>query len=72
MHSEVCRAYGDDPLGLWGETDPDELLACWLRIAENREKWHHHGQHYADVVRSLSWRQSMRKLLTLVESIPDK
>ena len=37
--SEVLKAYGGDPLGLWGETDPDELLQWWLRIAADREKW---------------------------------
>ena len=72
VHPEVCAAYGDDPLGLWGETDPDELLAWWLRIAENREQWHSDGRHHADAVRDLSWRNSMRKLLSYVESIPGK
>ena len=35
----VHRVYGGDPLGLWGETDPEELLCWWLRIAANREQW---------------------------------
>ena len=32
----VHRAYGN-VVGLWGETDPEELLDWWLRIAANRE-----------------------------------
>ena len=68
----VHRAYGDDPLGLWGETDPEELLTWWLRIAANRQEWRRNGRQHADAVRSLSWRESMRKLLSLVEQIPDK
>jgi hypothetical protein len=69
---EIHRAYGDDPLGLWGETDPEELLTWWLRIAANRDEWRRNGQQHADAVRSLSWRESMRKLLSLVEQIPEK
>ena len=66
----VQRAYGDDPLGLWGETDPGELLEWWLRIAANRDEWRSHGRQYAEAVKSLSWRESMRKLLSVVETIP--
>ena len=70
VDSRVHRAYGGDPLGLWGETDPEELLNWWLRIAANREEWRCHGRRYADAVKSLSWRESMRKLLHLVEELP--
>ncbi len=66
----ALKAYGGDPLGLWGETDPDELLQCWLKIASERETWRSHGREHAAAVRSLSWRESMRKLLTLVEELP--
>ena len=27
VNADVCRSYGDDPLGLWGETDP---TSCFL------------------------------------------
>ena len=64
----VSSAYGDDPLGLWGETDTDELVEWWLQIAENREKWSCIGREHAYAMRSLSWRESMRKLLKLVDS----
>ena len=57
-------------LGLWGETDPDELLQWWLRIAAEREEWRCMGRKHASAVRSLSWRESMRKLLLLVEELP--
>ena len=67
----VQRAYGDDPLGLWGETDSGELLEWWMRIAANRDEWRIHGCQYAEAVKSLSWRESMRKLLSVVETIPD-
>ena len=63
------RAYGGDPLGLWGETDPEELLYWWLRIAANREKWRRIGRQHAHAVKSLSWRESMRKLLLHVEEL---
>ena len=68
----VHRAYGDDPLGLWGETDPEELLGLWLQIAANREEWNRLGRQCADAVKCLSWRESMFKLLSLVEMIPEK
>ena len=66
--SEVHR-HGGDPLGLWGETDPEELLDWWLRIAANREEWRCNGRQHAEAVKSLSWRESMRKLLHLVEEL---
>ena len=66
----IHRSYGGDPLGLWGETDPEELLCWWLRIAANREEWRCNGLKHADAVKSLSWRESMSKLLTLVEELP--
>ena len=62
----ILRAYGDDQLGLWGETDPEELLDFWLQIAANREEWNRLGREHADALKSLSWRKSMQKLLSLV------
>ena len=70
VHPRVHRVYGGDPLGLWGETDPEELLCWWLRIAANREQWRADGRRHADAVKSLSWRESMRKLLSLVDELP--
>ena len=61
--NEVLNAYGGDPLGLWGETDPEELLQCWLQIAADRESFYRLGRDSANAVRSLSWRESMRKLV---------
>ena len=68
--SDVLNAYGGDPLGLWGETDPDELLQWWLRIAADRENWSRLGREHAGEVRSLSWRESMRRLLLLLAELP--
>ena len=70
VSSDALKAYGGDPLGLWGETDPDELLQWWLRIAAERKTWCSIGRKHASAVRSLSWRESMRKLLMLVEELP--
>ena len=67
---DALKAYGGDPLGLWGETDPDELLQWWLRIAAERKTWSSIGRKHASAVSSLSWRESMRKLLMLVEELP--
>ena len=69
VDSAVHRAYGDDSLGLWGETNPEELLDWWLRIAAERERWCSVGREHAGAVRSLSWRESMRRLLLLVEEL---
>lgn len=59
--------YGGDPLGYWGETDPDELLHWWLRIAADRESWRRQAREQAAAVRSLSWRASMERLLGLLK-----
>ena len=67
---EALKLYGEDPLGLWGETDPEELLQWWLRIAAEREAWRRIGREHAGAVRSLSWRESMRRLLRLLEELP--
>ena len=67
---DALKAYGGDPLGVWGETDPDELLQWWLRIAGERETWRRLGREHAGAVRSLSWRESMRRLLLLLEELP--
>ena len=57
-------------LGFGGETDPDEIVDHWLRIAANRDEWLQLGRLYADSVKSLSWRESMRKLLSVVDMLP--
>ena len=67
---DVLKAYGGDPMGLWGETDPDELLQWWLKIAAERETWYRLGRNHSSAVRSLSWRESMRRLLLLLEELP--
>ena len=66
---DALKAYGGDPLGLWGETDPDELLQWWLRIAPNaRPGAVLAGSMPVRRVLELAW--SMRRLLLLLEEPP--
>ena len=60
--------YGGDPLGLWGETRPEELLEWWLRLAAETPIWRQRGQQGARAMESMSWRRSMAQLLQLLES----
>jgi len=59
--------YGGDPLGLWGETSPQELLDWWLRIAAEPQPWRQRGQQGAQAMEAMSWRRSMAQLLALLE-----
>ena len=65
--ASITNGYGGDPLGLWGETDPDELLEGWLRIAAERQHWRRIGQKHATAMQAMSWTHSMRRLLDLLE-----
>ena len=67
---DALKPYGGDPLGVWGETDPDEVLHWWLKIAVDREKWARIGREQSLSVPSLSWRKSMRQLLSLLKDLP--
>ena len=60
------RTYGGDPAGVWGETDPEEILRWWLRIAAERQRWRRCGQEHAGAMRAMSWRVSMQRLLALL------
>ena len=60
--------YGGDPLGLWGETRPEELLEWWLRLAGETPIWRQRGQQGARAMEAMSWRRSMAQLLQLLES----
>ena len=64
------KYYGEDALGLWGETDPEELLQWWLKIAADRQAWQQIGRENASAIKALSWRESMKRLLSLVNEIP--
>ncbi len=64
---EITLPYGGDPEGLWGETDPQELLECWLRIAAERAHWKEVGRNSADPMKRMSWQQSMESLFSVLE-----
>jgi glycosyltransferase involved in cell wall biosynthesis len=63
----ITHGYGGDPEGLWGETDPTELLDGWLRIAAEREHWRQRGQQHAAAMQTMSWGRSMHQLVELLE-----
>ena len=60
--------YGGDPLGVWGETTPQELLEWWLRLAAEPQPWRQRGQQGARAMEAMSWRRSMAQLLALLEA----
>ncbi|MBM5784437.1 MAG: glycosyltransferase family 4 protein [Cyanobacteria bacterium K_DeepCast_35m_m1_288] len=62
----LTQGYGGDPRGLWGETDPAELLEGWLRIAAERTYWRALGQRAAVAMQTMGWNRSMERLLALI------
>ena len=60
--------YGGDPLGVWGETTPEELLDWWLRLAAEPQPWRQRGLQGAQAMEAMSWRRSMAQLLALLEA----
>ena len=65
--ASMVAPYGGDPLGLWGETDPQELLQVWLRLAADKPHWRAQGQQGAAAMDALSWRRSMDQLMGLLQ-----
>ena len=63
----ITHGYGGDPEGVWGETDPEELLEGWLQIAAERQRWRQLGQREAQGMQAMSWAHSMRQLIQLLE-----
>jgi glycosyltransferase involved in cell wall biosynthesis len=63
----ITQGYGGDPEGVWGETDPQELLEGWLRIAAERQRWRQRGQREAQGMQAMSWAHSMQQLIQLLE-----
>jgi len=59
----ITRGYGGDAGGLWGETDPEELVAVLLELQRNQGFWHERGQAGAAQMERFSWRRSMQELL---------
>jgi glycosyltransferase involved in cell wall biosynthesis len=67
VNKDICRPYGGDPLGLWGETDPLEVAASWRAIAADRAQWSSRGIAGALKFKSFSWAASMAKLIKILE-----
>jgi glycosyltransferase involved in cell wall biosynthesis len=63
---EITTGYGGDAGGLWGETDPEELVEWWLRLWKEKQTWRHHGQQGAGVMATMNWQTSMEKLIQLL------
>ncbi|MEB3234848.1 MAG: glycosyltransferase family 4 protein [Cyanobacteriota bacterium] len=63
----LVAPYGGDPLGLWGETEPQELLDCWLRLAADKQRWRAQASHDAVAMERMSWRVSMARLMQLLQ-----
>ena len=63
---EITTAYGGDAGGLWGETDPEELVEWWLRLWKEKQTWRHHGQQGAGAMATMNWQTSMEKLIQLL------
>jgi glycosyltransferase involved in cell wall biosynthesis len=59
----ITAGYGGDAGGLWGETDPEELLETLLRIRAKPQHWRQRGQQGAGRLQPFSWTHSMEQLL---------
>jgi glycosyltransferase involved in cell wall biosynthesis len=65
----LIQPYGGDPDGIWGETDPAELLECWQRLAVEKASWRQRGAAAATGIMGMSWRRSMAQLLGLIDPL---
>jgi len=61
--AEITGGYGGDPVGLWGETDPDDLVDQWMRIKADPQTWQKRGQIGAKAMKAFSWQRSMERLV---------
>ena len=68
VQHNVTIPYGGDPAGLWGETNPEELVDWWIRIAKERTKWRLLGQKSAKAMEQMSWLNSMHKLISILNN----
>ena len=60
--------YGGDEGDLWGETDPDLLVEHWLAMMADKEGWVERGQRGAQKMASMSWSNSMEKLIAVLQT----
>jgi len=63
VNGDYLKGYGGDPVGDWGETDPEVVAEQLVAIATHREGWRQRGQQGAATMPDLSWRRSMTQLL---------
>ena len=64
----ITVGYGGDHGGLWGETDPTELVEAWLRLWKDNAEWREHAYRESQRMVTFSWTRSMDQLLScLVE-----
>lgn len=66
---QLTAAYGGDPVGMWGETDPDELLRVWLRLAAGDRQ--NLRISCFDGIHSMahwSWKSSMERLMNVLHA----
>jgi len=64
----ITADYGGDEAAEWGETNPDELVECWLRLWKEKEAWREKGIIGAKYMNAMSWHKSMNELIELLES----
>jgi hypothetical protein len=60
--------YGGDEGDLWGETDPDLLVEHWLAMMTEKDAWVERGQRGAQKMASMSWSNSMEKLIAVLQT----
>lgn len=61
--ARITKAYGGDPAGLWGETEPDELVEQWLRMKAEPRAWEQRGQRGAKAMTPFSWQHCMQRVV---------
>ena len=66
--NSITAGYGGDQLGIWGETDPEELLNLWISILEEKQKWKDIGIKESQKLRDLSWSKSMEKFINELQT----
>lgn len=69
VNPDLITGYGRDLRGFWGETDPEELLQCWLKIASDKVSWRQQGQKQAAAMQAMSWKASMKRLMDLLKQL---
>ncbi len=69
---DLIARYGRDKRGFWGETDPEELLQCWLKIVSEKASWRRQAQQQAAAMQVMSWKASMKRLMDLLKQLESR